>query len=703
MRRADDAIDAIVAPPVSLAAQRERRARRPAAPFALPAPSDRLLHRVALALNSTLELRDVLGELATVTLEATGADRCSIFLLDGDLLRPAVAVGVRPDEDLWSRFRALGPIDVRDLPLAQELIAAGHAVGVLDARAVELIPPAWVDAFDLRSVVVVPLLSEGHPSGLLALDYQDRHPLGAEESVLLESIAAHAGLAVRNARLFESTRRRAVLQQVLAGSAATLALPLEPAAIAQHVVDACTTMLDTDPAAIGLFDAHGARLTLLAGRRPVAARGAVPIAVVPDRIRLQLATEWAEALRPVWFGADAWFAEFGGDGAPAAERHLVLPLATSGQPRGALVLGFAHGRRPDNDQYAAVEALATIAAAALERAGLLRRMEQGVRRLDLLAGLGGLLAERTTSGAIVARLAEVLADDQVEVAGLVLRDRALARRLGWDAAAGDRVEPDTVPVPMRLGRRTVGTMLVRPTGLEPEDRAFLEALGRGVAETLARAAGRVELDESAQAKSAATVRDRYNAELHETVGELLVALGLLAHRAADELPPDSPWAERVLRLADIARDGKWALDQGDRALAHVPAARRGLPSALRGLARAVESDSGITVAVSVRGRPVAVGAAVEQALYRVAHEALAHAWRHAGCSLVSISLDYEADSTVLRVRDDGIGLELRAGEHHMGAGVRAMRRAMGELGGTLRMTNARPRGVVVEARIGRSR
>src|SRR5205823_13565280 len=99
-------------------------------------------------------------------------------------------------------------------------------------------------------------------------------------------------------------------------------------------------------------------------------------------------------------------------------------------------------------------------------------------------------------------------------------------------------------------------------------------------------------------------RHRIASDLHDTVGQQFVAIGLLAQRMREHLPSNSPWADRVQRLADLASRGKWEVDQAVRALAFVPAARRGLCPSLKALVRSFEADSGITMFLDVAGKPV---------------------------------------------------------------------------------------------------
>jgi signal transduction histidine kinase len=112
-------------------------------------------------------------------------------------------------------------------------------------------------------------------------------------------------------------------------------------------------------------------------------------------------------------------------------------------------------------------------------------------------------------------------------------------------------------------------------------------------------------------------------------------------------------------------------------------------------------DSGIEVLVQVEGAPVRLTPQVERALYRTTHEALANAWRHAHCSYVSIGLTFAKDALELVVTDDGVGLGQALEQEGPRMGLANMRKSIEEVGGTFKIRAAKPRGVRVEARVGR--
>ena len=322
-----------------------------------------------------------------------------------------------------------------------------------------------------------------------------------------------------------------------------------------------------------------------------------------------------------------------------------------------------------------------------------------------------LLAGDDVAGAI-ARLGHdgTLAERAIDLVGCAAFRRSLAQRLGLPTVtAGEREaiergddwyrsDPGHVSIAMRRRGRPIGVLHVRAASLDERDRALLCELAHRLADVLDAASARIARDQAAQEAAVAAERERIAADLHDGPGQMFVALGLIAQRHAEQLPPESPSTDLLARLADLAEEGKWQVEQSLRAIELFPAGRRGLIPALRALAETFRRDSAVEVLVDVVGSASGVPPDVEQALFRVAHEALANAWRHARCRTVRIEVHLSADVAELRVMDDGIGLAPRHGQRGVHVGIAGMRAAMARVGGTLNVANGRPCGVVVIAR-----
>jgi diguanylate cyclase (GGDEF)-like protein len=96
-------------------------------------------------------------------------------------------------------------------PMAGHLAQAGHTVTVTDISADhEMAIQASISALNLRSLMCVPLLSKQETLGVLYVDSQAALQRFTESDLeVLVAIAGHAGVAIRNALLYEQTIQRA--------------------------------------------------------------------------------------------------------------------------------------------------------------------------------------------------------------------------------------------------------------------------------------------------------------------------------------------------------------------------------------------------------------------------------------------------------------------------------------------------------------
>lgn len=96
----------------------------------------------------------------------------------------------------------------------------------------------------------------------------------------------------------------------------------------------------------------------------------------------------------------------------------------------------------------------------------------------------------------------------------------------------------------------------------------------------------------------------------------------------------------------------------------------------------------------------ALPAAQEEAMLRVAQEALHNALRHSGAAHVDVTVDRRGGGAVLRVTDDGSGFEpqsiRRAGRH---LGLVSMRDRTSGVGGTLTVESAPGKGTTIEMEV----
>jgi two-component system, NarL family, sensor histidine kinase UhpB len=149
-------------------------------------------------------------------------------------------------------------------------------------------------------------------------------------------------------------------------------------------------------------------------------------------------------------------------------------------------------------------------------------------------------------------------------------------------------------------------------------------------------------------------RARIARELHDEVGQTLTAVALRAERAAAVAPAQrealTEIAETVLQsLEDVHRIGR---ELRPEALDDL-----GLVDALIALCSRASAAGGLTVRRDLGGRLPNLSSEIELVIYRVAQEALTNALRHSHGSLATVSLAQVDGSVVLRVTDNGRGLD----------------------------------------------
>ncbi|MFD5450528.1 GAF domain-containing sensor histidine kinase [Streptomyces sp. NPDC003470] len=285
---------------------------------------------------------------------------------------------------------------------------------------------------------------------------------------------------------------------------------------------------------------------------------------------------------------------------------------------------------------------------------------------------------------------------------------------GWPSAHPDLA--DFLGLPIRDGDEVIGALFLanklRPAGGHPphppcekprggcgfteEDEELLGILAQHAAIALTNA----RLYERSRELTIAEERSRLAHDLHDAVSQKLFSLRLTAQAAATLVDRDPARAKGELQqVAALAAE---AADELRAAVVELrPAAldEDGLVATLRTQIQVL--DRAHTARVTFAGHGVkALPAAQEEAVLRVAQEALHNALRHSGAEHVGVTLDRRGPGAVLRVTDDGGGFDpravRRAGRH---LGLVSMRDRANGAGGRLTVESAPGRGTTIEMEV----
>jgi two-component system, NarL family, sensor histidine kinase LiaS len=188
-------------------------------------------------------------------------------------------------------------------------------------------------------------------------------------------------------------------------------------------------------------------------------------------------------------------------------------------------------------------------------------------------------------------------------------------------------------------------------------------------------------------------RNRFARDLHDSVKQQVFATSFQI-AAARALIEDTRAAEVHLTQAEeLARQAQRELNVLIGELRPAALEGKGLSSALRDYVEDWSRRAEIPAEVHVRGERE-VPLEVEQAIFRVAQEALANVAKHSGAGSVEVDLIYASGSMTLRVADDGRGFD-PAKNPGEGFGLQSMHERLEKLGGRVEVESAPGKGTRV--------
>ena len=194
-------------------------------------------------------------------------------------------------------------------------------------------------------------------------------------------------------------------------------------------------------------------------------------------------------------------------------------------------------------------------------------------------------------------------------------------------------------------------------------------------------------------------RRRLSLELHDSIGQTLVAASLRLQAAAQtpSVIEHSDLSRIVAELSGQVGGLAKEVRQVSRALYPPTLEALGLPAALRQLARDLESaEAEITVCCDSE-EEIVFPHDVGIALYRIAQEAVSNAVRHGKPRRVDIQLGGSKGQLHLTILDDGKGFDPRK-ETGRGLGLLSMRKRADAIGADFQLTS-KPGRTCVEVRV----
>ena len=206
----------------------------------------------------------------------------------------------------------------------------------------------------------------------------------------------------------------------------------------------------------------------------------------------------------------------------------------------------------------------------------------------------------------------------------------------------------------------------------------------------------------ADRQAAQEERNRLARDLHDSIKQQLFSIQMSAAAAQERFDTDAAGAQKA--IADVQRSAHEALVEMNallQQLSPAPLERVGLAQAIREQCEALGYRSGAMVECEIGELPgeALLPPGAQEAVFRVAQEALSNVARHARAKHVSVDLreDESAGEVVLAVRDDGQGFEVK--NVQVGSGLEGMRARAAALEGKLTVESQPGLGTLLTFRV----
>jgi diguanylate cyclase (GGDEF)-like protein len=212
------------------------------------------LRQATAAINSTLELNQVLDMILEQVRRMIDYDSASLMLLEGRYFQ-VVAVREHPfsEEALKVRF------SIEENSLAETLVNTKDWIIIPDAQSDHRFEGYGRTGY-VRGWLGLPLVSRGEVIGALTLDSRRADRYTPQDAVIAMTFADQAALAVQNARLFESERDNRTLAEALSEISLALSSSLKASATLEVLLEQVERVIPFDTAAVLLLEGNQVRM-----------------------------------------------------------------------------------------------------------------------------------------------------------------------------------------------------------------------------------------------------------------------------------------------------------------------------------------------------------------------------------------------------------------------------------------------------------
>jgi PAS domain S-box-containing protein len=646
---------------------------------------------------------DVLQDIVDVSARLLGADGGHLTYIheDGLTLVPVVLAGhTDPEVRAWLATQRF-PMDGGINGLSAR---TGAPVWTTDYRA----DPRWphepdddsADRLELGAVIVAPLRGPGNDIiGTLAITYREPRSVDPRDVALLDDLARQASIAVRNARLYSELRHRTVAldrmvaaQQTLAEIAGQISSIRDPAAIVQRTVDDAVRLLGADASLINLMSSSDRHKLAPATIFSTPDYGPETTDYEPGAGVSGKAIVENRVVRTGDYLNDANLKHTADLDELVRQRRLksimAAPLIGPDGPIGTLTVDSRTKDAFTDDDAELLGALAGQVAIALGNAELYRQLEESERRYRELVDRSpdvvwsvdrdgrllyvGETLERLTgypTESIVGRpWMELLTADSLEVA-----------TQAWERVKRNPRAEQQFRV--RTPRADGGSLSAEINMIGNVAGDEFDGAHGSLRDITEREALETDLRRRSAELAANEERAKLARELHDSVTQALFSMGLTlrSYELLLERDPERATA-KLTELRELQNDALAEMRTLIFELRPRGLEADGLAQALTTHAAAVAGRTGLEIGVEAR-LDERLPLPLEEALYRIAQEALHNVVKHAAARSAQVRVRVTDDDVELTVEDDGAGIEPGATELRDKLGLVGMRQRAEKVGG----------------------
>lgn len=277
-----------------------------------------------------------------------------------------------------------------------------------------------------------------------------------------------------------------------------------------------------------------------------------------------------------------------------------------------------------------------------------------------------------------------------------------ATRLGQPTLPGTDTPKSWLGAPMLVGDQVIGILSVQnldeENAFEESDVRFLQMFAASISIALENA----RLYEQAQRLAVLEERQRLARELHDSVTQSLYGINLYVEAAAGQMMLGQ--TEQVRQyLSDIQATAQESLAEMRLLIYELRPPileHEGLAAAIQNRLYSVEHRAGLKFSLE-NNLEERLAPALEEGLYRIAHEALNNILKHSRAKNVTIRIQPAQEKIVMEIADDGVGFEPETACREGCLGIVSMRERAQALGGRLTVDSGPGNGARIRVEVKR--